>query len=129
MKIEMKNGLPFVSVTLVHGQEEVFLDDILLDTGSYGCLFPTDVVVDLGIKFAQDDVLEEIEGVGGIEFIVRKKIDCLKLGNFVANHFEIDVGAMNYSFAINGIVGMTFLERLKVCIDLGRVEIYPSSPI
>ncbi len=83
MTIEIKNGMPYVTVILVHRQREIVLNNVLLDTGSYGCLFPIDVAVDLGIKFRQDDELDAIAGVGGTEFIVHKQIDGLKMGTFM----------------------------------------------
>ena len=45
--------------------------------------------------------------------------------NFLSvDDFEIEVGAMDYGFDIDGIVGMDFLIQVGAVIDLERLEIY-----
>lgn len=42
MKIRIVDGLPIVSVTLEQDGKQVAFENVLLDTGSGGSLFPTD---------------------------------------------------------------------------------------
>jgi len=37
--------------------------------------------------------------------------------------FEIEVGGMDYGFAINGILGMDFLTRSKAIINLATMKL------
>ena len=50
-----------------------------------------------------------IRGVGGAEFVFTKRIDRLAIGELDSHNFESEVGAMDYGFPIDGIIGMDFL--------------------
>ncbi len=45
------------------------------------------------------------------------------MGDITVHDFEIDVGAMDYGFDIEGIIGMDFLIEVGAVIDLGSGEI------
>ena len=45
------------------------------------------------------------------------------MGELQADDFEIEVGAMDYGFAIEGIVGMDFLTRAGAMLDFAAWEI------
>ena len=42
MKIHLRDGLPFVTVTLIQQGRQLTLQHVLLDTGSAGSLFSAD---------------------------------------------------------------------------------------
>ena len=44
------------------------------------------------------------------------------------NDFDIEVGAMDYGFAIDGIIGTDFLLQVGAVIDLSRLEIHRALP-
>ena len=67
-------------------------------------------------------------GIGGAEFVFVKRIDRLSVGELQVSDFAIEVGAMDYSFAIDGIIGTDFLLQVGAVIDLARLEIYRASP-
>ncbi len=73
------------------------------------------------------DLIHRIRGVGGAEFVFTKRVDNLALGELQIEDFEIEVGAMEYGFDIEGIVGMDFLTRVGAVIDLARLEMYPAT--
>ncbi len=83
-----------------------------------------DRVDELGITIEKDDTIETISGVGGVEFVYKKNIDRIKLGNLVISNFTIEVGVMDYGFEINGIIGMDFLKEVGAIIDLDKMAIY-----
>src|SRR4051812_14093867 len=118
MKIRLEGGLPFVTVSLSYRGRDLALDRILLDTGSGASVFSADEVSQLGIVPEPTDVLRRVVGVGGTEFVFAKRIGRLVLGDLEAADFEIQVGAMDYGFPIQGIVGMDFLLRSAALIDL-----------
>jgi len=124
MKIRMRSGLPYVQVSLTHHNQHKVLDNVVLDTGSASTIFSADAVLNIGLQLESNDVVREIRGVGGTEFVFSKCIDSLSLGKFELKDFEIEIGTMDYGFVIDGIVGINFLHRVGACINLATLEIY-----
>lgn len=123
MKIRIKNGLPYVSATLAHRRQRVTLKNVLLDTGSAGTIFSTDKVATIGLTYEPDDFVHRIRGVGGSEFVFTKRVDELQMGGLKVSRFELEVGAMNYGFDMDGIIGLDFLTAVGALIDLDGMEL------
>lgn len=123
MKIQIVDGLPFVSVSLTHHHQELALGNVLLDTGLVGTIFATDELLKIGLQYEADDVVHRIRGVGGSEFVFTKKVDCLAIGNLLVKNFDIEVGGMDYGFHLNGIVGMDFLLQVGAKINLAQLDV------
>jgi predicted aspartyl protease len=123
MKIRLEGRLPFVTVSLFHRGFNLALDRVLLDTGSAGTVLSADEVAKLGLVPEPEDVLRRVVGVGGTEFVYSKRIGRLALGDLEAADFEIQIGAMDYGFPIQGLIGMDFFLQSMAVIDLGRLEI------
>jgi hypothetical protein len=126
MKIRLQDGLPVASVTLTHGTEQLTLENVVIDTGSAGTIFPIDTVETIGLGMAPDDMIIPVRGVGGSEFVFVKQVDRVALENLTVEHFAIDVGAMDYGFDIDGILGIDFLIQARAVIDLANLEIFPA---
>jgi hypothetical protein len=126
MKIRVQDGLPYISATITHKGQTLTLENVLLDTGSAGTIFSADKVVAAGLEYGTDDTVHRIRGVGGAEFVFTKHAESLAVGDLRLNNFEIEVGAMDYGFAIDGIIGIDFLSQVKAVIDLDRFEIRAS---
>ncbi len=124
MKIRLQDGLPYASASLTYRGQQITLENVLLDTGSAGTIFSTDSVLDIGLELELSDVVHEIRGIGGTEFVFTKQIESLILGELQVKGFEIEVGAMEYGFNIDGIIGLDFLMKTKAIVDLSRLEIY-----
>jgi predicted aspartyl protease len=124
MNIRLGDGLPYVMVSITHHGQQLSLENVLLDTGSVGTIFPTDKVLAIGLQYEADDTVRRIRGIGGAEFVFAKKVDRLSLGELQVNNFEVEVGAMDYGFEIDGILGMDFLTQVGAVIDLAKLEIY-----
>jgi predicted aspartyl protease len=116
-------------VTLGFGGLEIFLDDVIVDTGSAASLFSADVVAELGVVPELTDKIHRVRGVGGFEFVYTKRIESLAIGTLEVSDFEIQVGAMQYGFPLQGLIGMDFLTRAKAIIDLDRLEIRRSTAV
>jgi len=123
MRIRIKNGLPYISATLIHQSQRVTLTNVLLDTGSAGSIFSTDKVAGIGLTYEPDDFVHRIRGVGGSEFVFTKWVDVLKTGDLKVAGFEIEIGAMNYGFDMDGIIGLDFLTKVGALIDLDHMEL------
>jgi hypothetical protein len=128
MNIQVRDGLPYVTVTLLYGGQQLDLTNVLLDTGSAGTLLATDQVLAVGLQYEANDPVQRIRGIGGAEFVFVKRIDRLSVGELQVSNFEIEVGAMDYGFGIDGIIGTDFLLQVGAVIDLSRLEIHRASP-
>lgn len=58
-----------------------------------------------------------------MEFVFTKRVDHLAIGELQVNDFKIEVGAMDYGFSMDGILGMDFLIAIGAIIDLHRMEV------
>ena len=123
MKIRLQNGLPYVTVKVIYHDCCLELYDVLLDTGSAGTIFSIDKLLDIGLEYAADDAVHRIHGVGGMEFVFSKTVERLAVGNIFVDDFDIEVGAMNYGFVMDGIIGVDFLLRVGAIVDLAAMEV------
>ncbi len=124
MKIVVQDGLPFVTVSLSYRGRQIAVENVLLDTGSMGTIFSADKMDAIDLFPEDDDVLRRVRGIGGTEFVFTKQVELLTLGELQVKGFEIEVGAMEYGFNIDGIIGLDFLMKTKAIVDLSRLEIY-----
>lgn len=123
MKIRLEGGLPFVTATLRFAGRELSLEQVLLDTGSGGSVFAADDVLRLGLLPEPEDPILRVRGIGGTEYVFSKRLDALRLGSMQVNAFKIQVGAMDYGFRLQGILGLDFLLQAGTVIDLKELEI------
>ncbi|MBN1071324.1 hypothetical protein FDB55_09035 [Clostridium botulinum] len=123
VNLKYRYGLPFCSISLVYKNKEMELDNVLVDTGSGGTLLKMDKVEGIGVVIEEDDTIETIEGVGGIEFVYKKNIDELIIGDIRVKNFKVEIGVMDYGFDIDGIIGIDFLKKINALIDLDKMEI------
>jgi predicted aspartyl protease len=123
MRIRLDGGLPYVTVSLTHNQKSLELDWVVLDTGSGSSVFSSDEMQHLGIEADPDDYIHQIAGVGGKEWVVAKRVDVVVLGDMALRGVEIHMGAMDYGFPIQGILGLDFLLQVRAVIDLDALEV------
>lgn len=123
VKIQLKYGLPFCSIDIKHKGRILTLDNILIDTGSGGTILKMDEVEKIDITIDVTDSIESIQGVGGNEFVYKKVIDEVNLGEFRINNFKVEIGVMDYGFDIDGIIGVNFLKEINAVIDLKHMII------
>jgi Aspartyl protease len=128
MNIQVRDGLPYVTITLLHGSQQLDLANVLLDTGSAGTLFAAEQVLAVGLRYEADDPVQRSRGIGGAEFVFVKRVDRLSVGELQMSDFAIEVGAMDYGFAIEGVIGTDFLLQVGAVIDLSHLEIHRASP-
>lgn len=123
VSIKLKYGLPFCSIDIKHKGRILTLDNILIDTGSGGTILKMDEVEKIDISIDVTDSIESIQGVGGNEFVYKKVIDEVSLGEYSIKNFKVEIGVMDYSFDINGIIGINFLKEINAVIDLKNMFI------
>lgn len=123
MKIRVRDKLPFVTVTIRQADKVLTLDNVLLDTGSAGCIFASDRLEEAGIYPQSTARVRRIRGVGGQESVVDTAVDEIRVGELALPNFTIEAGAMDYGFDITGILGFDFLQQTGAVIDLAAMEI------
>ncbi len=90
MKIQFFHGLPIVSVTLRHQNQQMEINHVLLDTGSVGTIFSIDQVEKIGLLPNKTDPIHRVVGIGGDEYVFSKTIDSLTLsGEMHVSDFQI----------------------------------------
>ena len=124
MRIALRHGLPFVSVTVGYRDRQLQLDDVLLDTGSAETVFSADRLLAIDLLYEADDAVHRIRGVGGAEFVFSKRVDSLSLGDLQVNGFNVEVGAMDYGFELDGILGLDLLMHVGAVIDLAQMDVH-----
>ena len=127
MKIQLIDGLPFISANLLFRGRQLGFENMLLDTGSAGTVLASDKVVAVDLIAEPDDLIRRIRGVGGAEYVFSKQVDALSVGKLYVSDFEVEIGAMDYGFAIDGIIGMDFLSQVGAMIDLAKFEVIEPS--
>ncbi len=124
MNLLLIDGLPFIEITLCYKKMCVIIPNVLVDTGSATTIFSSDMAEPVGIIPEPDDVPYFISGVGGTEIVYRRRVDCIKISEFQLSDFDVEIGAMDYGFNINGILGMDFLKKAKAVINLAEGKIH-----
>ena len=123
MRLSLQDNLPFTSVIIAYRGKRLEIQNVLIDTGSATTILSADIVQSIQIIPEPDDTLYTIRGVGGSEVVFSRKVDRIEIGERRLKNFEIEIGAMDYGFEINGILGMDFLTKAKAIINLHELKI------
>jgi hypothetical protein len=125
VRIRIVGGLPFVAATVEFAGRTAEFASVLVDTGSAGTVFSADRLLDVGVALEAKDEIRRIRGIGGSEFVFTKRMARLAIGTLSAADFVVEVGALDYGFEIDGILGLDFLRATRAIVDLGSLEIRP----
>lgn len=123
MKLRLEHGLLFVDAQLVFRGSALQMRQVILDTGSAGSIFSADRLSEIGLQYEPNDRVHRIHGVGGSEFVFTKHVASLAIAELSLTDFEIEVGAMDYGFIFDGIIGVDFLVRVGAVIDMQALEL------
>lgn len=118
--IILKEGLIYTEVTLTHKNNTVVLKNALVDTGSASTVISKDIADVLELKPEPTDVINSVQGVGGSESVIEKKIDIIKLDGTEMFEFYIQVGAMDYGIELEAIIGLDLLTACHAIMDLNN---------
>ncbi|WP_315371550.1 retropepsin-like aspartic protease [Paenibacillus xylanexedens] len=123
MKISEVYGQPFISIKLEFRGKVLQLEKVLLDTGSASTLLNADVVREVGMVPEENDLVEIIRGVGGIEYVYTKSLDSITVDGTTINEFQVEIGNMDYGLEIDGILGFNFMKQTGVVINANLMEL------
>lgn len=125
MNITEEYGLPFISLTIIYKGKQLELQKVLLDTGSASTLFNADLVRDIGVVPEENDVVDTIRGVGGVEYVYTKYMDAIKFDGISVEQFQVEIGSMDYGIEIEGIIGFDFMRAAGLIIDTKSMIVNP----
>ncbi len=117
MKLYYDYGLPFAEIELLNGDKSIKLSRVLIDTGSATTIISIDSAISLGLGPHPDDELNLVRGVGGVGSVYEKCVESIILDTVNLVNSKVDVGAMQYGFEIDAIVGMDILEQAKAIVN------------
>ncbi|MBN1045015.1 hypothetical protein DVW08_06460 [Clostridium botulinum] len=124
-KIQLKDGLLYTFIKLMHEGECIVVENVIIDTGAFHTIISTDFLDELGAKFADDDKLIEASGYGGgSSYAVRKRIDGIACDNMELKDFKIYFGEIDPNERVNGLLGLDFLMKAELVIDLVELIMY-----
>ncbi len=123
VRLTLKDNLPFIKMIVTYGGKEIKIPSVLVDTGSATTIFAADMVAQIGITPDPDDILHTLRGIGGTEVVFTRQVDRLRIGQYGIDHFEIEVGGMDYGFEMNGILGTDFLVQIGAIINLHQLNL------
>ena len=127
MKIKWQNGLPFMSVKIEVEGSVIQFNNTLIDTGAASSLFSIEKVFEHGFTIQDTDIVCEMVGIGGSEYVIQRSISGLMVANHQVENPTVQFGKMDYGFAIEGIIGSDILRGLSAVIDFNKdLVIVPS---
>ncbi|HHW38017.1 MAG TPA: hypothetical protein GXX18_12360 [Bacillales bacterium] len=126
-KLIIQDGLLLADMELTFNGQLLHLQRVLVDTGSGSTVVSTDLAESIGIVAEENDMIYRISGVGGSEFVYSKKVDLVKLGDMKTEDFFLEIGAMNYGFDLDGIIGLDLLQQLKAVINIDELTLQSNS--
>ena len=123
MQLIFRHRLAFVTATLTYSGTSIEIPDVLVDTGAASTVINADLAAEAQIYVRPSDRLRRLRGVGGHEHVFVRRVDRLAIGQQGLDHFDVEIGEMDYGFEIGGILGMDFLRAAGAVIDLGKLSI------
>jgi predicted aspartyl protease len=128
VQLQLRHNLPFVSITAEYNDRRIVILPVLVDTGSASTILSIDELSKIGINPEPNDSLQTIRGIGGTEVVFKRKLQNLGIDETILSDFNVEIGAMDYGFEINGILGMGFLLNAGIILDLHRLQISTMFP-
>lgn len=126
MKIQMKDGLPIVSISLGYKGRILLLDNVLLDTGCSNTIFDTDEVEEVGLIIdRRNGSPRRMYGVGGeSELCYEQNVTELEIDNFLLDSFQLQLGITKETYGFNGILGIDFMIKSGLVIDFKEKTVF-----
>lgn len=120
-RLIIEDGLLLTDIKLTFKGQSLWLKRVLVDTGSGSTIISTDLAESIGIIAEENDMIYRISGVGGSEFVFSKTVDVIEIGQAETRDFALEVGAVNYGFDLDGIIGLDLLQRIKAVLNIDKL--------
>jgi len=84
------------------------------------------VVEQIGVAPEENDIVDTIRCVSGVEYVYVKSFDLIQFGEISQEDFQVEIGVMDYGLNIDGILGFDFISSTKLVIDTNTILVYTS---
>jgi predicted aspartyl protease len=122
MNISFDGQLLTTTIYVMYKGQTIQIDDVIVDTGSSHTIMSPDVLEEIGVTYENGDPIYEAYGIGGTVPFYTKIIDEIRIGDFIVNNIEIDVGELPKHH--NGLLGLDILKEYNFVLDLEKLEMY-----
>jgi hypothetical protein len=122
VKLDVDRGLLLTKLEIHHNNKILNLERVLLDTGSATTLLSAEKLLEIAVTYDLEDSLSTMRGIGGSETVFGKTLQEIRVEGQAVAGFKVQVGSMDYGFALDGILGLDFLMRVGALIDLHNLE-------
>lgn len=122
-RLIIDQGLLITDMELCFKGQAVLLKRVLVDTGSASTIVSCDLAQLIGIEAEDNDQIYTIHGVGGSELVYSKVVDSIKIGKMTVENYPIEIGAMDYGFTLDGILGLDLLQQMKAMININNLSL------
>lgn len=127
-RLQLKDGLLYTSINLRHEDKCIVVDNVIIDTGAFHTIIASDFLEKLDVAFSDEDELVKALGYGGtVSYSVRKKIDSIECEDLKINDIKIYFGEIDPNERVNGLIGLDFLRKAGVILDLVDLVMYRKS--
>lgn len=124
VNLTFKHGLLFTDLVLYHEGKEVIVKDVIVDTGASHTIISPIFLEELNTEYSIEDEIVNAFGLGGaICSSLRKKIDNVTCGKITLREFKVDFGEIDPNDRVNGLLGLDFLKKAEVIIDIHKDKI------
>jgi hypothetical protein len=86
-------------------------------------LLNADIVQEIGMVPEENDEVDIIRGVGGIEYVYTKLLDSITVDGTTLREFQIEIGNMDYGLEIDGVLGFNFIKQACIVINANVMEL------
>ncbi|WP_281889156.1 aspartyl protease family protein [Paenibacillus sp. YYML68] len=125
MQIQMKDGLPIVSLNVSYEGKTICLENVLFDTGCAATVFDTDLMasIDLHIDFI-NGTAKRMYGIGGTsEACYEQLIPNLIIDGLHFETFRMQLGSIQEPYGFEGILGIDYMQRTGLKVDFEKMNI------
>jgi gag-polyprotein putative aspartyl protease len=122
VKLGVDRGLLLTKLEIHHNNKALKLERGLFDTGSATTLLSAEKLLEIGLTYDLEDSLSTMRGIGGSETVFGKTLQEIRVEVQAVVVFKVQVGSMDYGFALDCILGLDFLMRVGALIDLHNLE-------
>lgn len=128
MKMHLKDGLLYSSISLCIEGNAIMIDNVIIDTGAFHTIISADYLEQMNVGFSDNDEIVKASGYGGtVSYSVRKSIDYIKCGDIKVDNIKLDFGEIDPNERVNGLIGLDFLIKAGTVIDLVELVMYAKS--
>ena len=104
------------------------MDDVIIDTAAFHTIIAPNYLDKLDVAFSDEDELVKASGYGGtVSYSVRKKMGSIECEEIRINDIKIDFGEIDPNERVNGLIGLDFLRKAGVMLDLVDLVMYKKS--